>query len=185
MSMLKKLLDLVEAGVAVTIPAVEVIATKSLAAAGDYAANDVMSETASAGLGTPFVFEGVVREKGGIGTITKAIATLETTALTPQIRLFLFRERPTSEMDDNAANTAVILADREMDLGYISFLSMADLGTGVSEALATPSTDGNLPLEFNCLPGDDRIFGIAVTQDAITGETALMELQIKLFIRQG
>ena len=182
--MLQKILESLMAGVRFLIPAIEVIGAKSLAAAGDYAAEDVMSETATANAGTAYKFEDVVSTKGGHGTITKAIALLETTALTPRITLYLFREVPTSELDDNAANTAVLTADREKYVGRLDFPSMEDLG-GNSEAIGTPSTDGNLPLEFDCLPLDRALYGIAVTRDAITGEAAGMELMFKLFVRQG
>ena len=49
--------------------------TKALAAAADYGANDVLSESASAG--TVWTFSSVVSANGGTGTIVKAIALLE------------------------------------------------------------------------------------------------------------
>ncbi|MCH7553548.1 MAG: hypothetical protein IIC82_06100 [Chloroflexi bacterium] len=157
--------------------------TKALAAAGDYAANDVLSESASAG--TVWTFGSVVRANGGSGTIVKAIALLETTALTPGITLFLFSVAPTSALNDNVANTAVLHADQANFIGRITFPAMADLGTGDSEALATPSlATGNLPLAFNVASGDRAIYGIAVTRDAITGEVATDELIIKLTIER-
>ena len=177
------LIDLVRGGVRLAGPGVEVVSSKVLAAAGDYAAEDVLSENATDGLGTAFRFSGAARKPGGSGTITKAQAFLTTTALTPRIRLYLFKRPPNSEKDDNAANTAVSTADRIISVGHLDFSAMADL-EGTSEALLTPTADG-MPLEFDCADGEDSLYGIAVTQDAITGEVAGMELMIKLFVRQG
>ena len=157
-------------------------ATKLLAAAGDYAAEDVMSESASAG--TVWEFPDLVSDKGGHGYITKAMAFLSTTALTPRIALYLFDEAPTSALNDNVANTAVLIADRLHYQGRILLPAMGDLG-GESEAIATPSTSGNLPLEFKCGPDSRSLFGIAVTRDAITGEAAGMSMGISLFAREG
>ncbi len=162
---------------------VEVSVTKALAAAGNYAAADVLSESASAG--TAWNFVNVARINGGTGTITKAIALLETTALTPGITLFLFHTLPTSALNDNVANTAVLHADEANFIGRITFPAMADLGSGDSEAVVTPSlATGNLPLDFVTAAGDRDLYGIAVTRDAITGETATDDLIIKLFVRQ-
>ena len=162
---------------------VTVSVTKALVAAGDYGANDVMSENASAG--TAWTFSGVASGNGGSGTIVKAIALLETTALTPALTLFLFTALPTSELDDNKANTAVLHADEANFVGRITFPAMADLGTGDSESMVTPSlTSGNIPLTFNCATGDSALYGVVVTRDAITGEAAGEDLIIKLTVER-
>lgn len=162
---------------------VEVSVTKALAAAGDYAADDVLSESASAG--TPWNFANVMDARGGSGKIVKAVALLETTALTPGLTLFLFHTVPTSVLNDNVANTAVLHADEANFVGRITFPAMADLGTGDSEAVVTPSLDtGNLPLSFVCATADVDLYGVVVTRDAITGETATDDLIIKLTIER-
>jgi len=48
---------------------------------------------------------------------------------------------------------------------------MEDLG-GDSEAIASPSTVGNLPLAIKCAAGSKALYGVLVTRDAITGESA-------------
>lgn len=159
-----------------------VVVTKALAAAGDYAANDVLSESAT--VGTAWKFEGMGAVLGGSGSITKAMAILETTALTPRILLYLFRVPPTSALNDNVANTALLHADLGDFLGWIEFDAMETLNAGDSIAIATPSTDGNVPLEYDCVSGDDAIYGVAVTRDAITGEVTSDELTFILFTRQ-
>lgn len=162
---------------------VTVSVTKALAAAGNYAGDDVLSESTSAG--TAWEFSNVVRRVGGTGAVVKAVALLETTALTPGITLFLFSGTPTCALNDNAANTAVLHADAANYLGRVTFPAMADLGTGDSEAMVAPSlTTGNLPLTFECASADTSIYGVAVTRDAITGEAATEELIIKLTIER-
>ncbi len=152
---------------------------KTLAAAGDYAAEDVLSESATDTVGTDWDFLGIAKTNGGNGYITKAIALCSTTNLTPRLTLYLFTAAPTSELDDNAANAAISTTDAPNYVGRIDFLAMEDLG-GMSGSIVTPSTSGNLPLAYNCTQGVDDLYGILVTRDAITGEAASMTLTIVL-----
>ena len=151
--------------------------TKALAAAGNYDIEDVLSE--SAGAGTVWTFVGMAKLNGGSGYITKAHVICETTGLTPRLTLFLFTAAPTSNLNDNVANTALLHADLANYIGKIDFPALGDLG-GDSEAVATPSTDGNLPLEFTCATADDNLYGILVTRNAITGESAGDEMTVRL-----
>jgi len=162
---------------------VSVGVTKALASATAYHAEDVMSESASNGVGTSWLFAAIAKVNGGTGYIVKAHAICETTAVTPRITLFLFNATPTSELDDHAANTALLHADLANYVGKIDFPAMEDLGTGDSEALATPSTTGNLPLAFQCATAADDLIGIAVTRDAFTN-TAGNDLRIILTTEQ-
>jgi hypothetical protein len=155
--------------------------TKALAAAGDYAAEDVLSESAIAG--TAWTFTAVARANGASGYITKAHVICETTGLTPRLTLFLFKATPTSNLNDNVANTALLHADLANYIGKIDFPAMEDLG-GDSEAVATPSTYGNLPLAFTCASGADDLYGILVTRDAITGESAGDDMTVRLTVEQ-
>lgn len=141
-----------------------VAVTKAVAAAGDYAAEDVLSESASAG--TAWIFRGM----GGSGYIVKAQVICETTGQTHRLTLYLFDTLPTSQLYDNIANTAVLHADKDNYIGRIDFPAMEDLG-GDSEAIATPSTVGNLPLEFRTKGEVQALYGILVARDAFTGET--------------
>ncbi|MAH48140.1 hypothetical protein CMI37_20115 [Candidatus Pacearchaeota archaeon] len=157
--------------------------TKALAAAGNYDANDVLSESASAG--TAWTFSGAALRKGGFGVITKVVALLETTALTHGITLYLFKATPTSALNDNVANTAVLHADAANYLGHIEIPDLTNTGAGDSEATVPSPTSGGFHFEYECAADDTAIYGIAVTRDAITGETATDDLIIKLFVRQG
>ena len=160
---------------------IDVSVTKALAAAGDYAAGDVLSESVSTG--TAWTFSGVVKQNGCSGEITKAQAICETTALTPRLTLYLFTATPTAQLNDNAANTALLHADLANYVGKIDFVAMEDLG-GDSETIATPSTLGNLPLSFTCASDANDLYGILVTRDAITGESAGDDMTVNLTIEQ-
>jgi hypothetical protein len=162
---------------------VRVSTTKALAAASAYDAEDVLSESASNGVGTDWDFAAVAKVNGGSGYIVKAQAISETTAVVPRLTLFLFNAVPTFELDDHAANTALLHADLANYVGKIDFPAMSDLGTGDSEAVASPSTTGNLPLAFNCATAADDLYGIVVTRDAFT-QTAGADLTITLVVEQ-
>lgn len=155
--------------------------TKALAAAGNYDAEDVMCEHATTGVA--WTFAALARANGGTGRIIKAHALWETTALTPRLTLYLFNAAPTTELDDNKANAAPAFADLAQYVGKIDFPAMEDLG-GMSESIATPSTYGNLPLDFECAAAADDLIGILVTRDAITGEVAEASLTIRLTAEQ-
>ena len=157
--------------------------TKSLAAAGNYAAEDVLSESATAG--TAWHFENIVSENGGTGKIHQVTAHCSTTALTPRIVLYPFNISPVSgQFNDNVANTAVVDGDiRNVLCPPIDLPPMRDYG-GDSESWATPSTSGNLPVVFQCLNSSKDIYIIAVTKDAITGEAVGMNLTLTFWIEE-
>jgi len=160
---------------------VTVTTTKALASASAYHAEDVLSESASAG--TDWDFDTVGKVNGGTGYIVKAQAICETTAVTPRLTLFLFNAASTSAVNDHAANTALVHADLANYIGKIDFGAMEDLGTGDSEVVASPSTTGNLPLAYNCASADDALYGILVTRDVFTN-TATNDMTIKLVVEQ-
>jgi len=155
--------------------------TKALAATTNYTAEDVLSESASAG--TVWTFAAITRANGGSGYIVKAHVICETTAQTPRLTFYLFTAAPTCNLNDNAANTALVSADLANYVGKIDFPAMEDLG-GDSEAIASPSTYGNLPLAFTCADNADDLLGVLVTRDAIAGETAGDDYTIRLTVEQ-
>jgi len=157
--------------------------TKAIAAAGDYAADDVLSESASEG--TAWGFANIFRRNNSGGYIIKAQAIWQTTALTPRLTIYLFNVTPpTCALNDNAANTAPHNTDEASYVGRIDFPALEDLGTGISVAVATPNVASNLPLwvDSAALAGD--LYGVVVTRDAITGEVATEELSIELTLEQ-
>ena len=154
--------------------------TKALASASAYAAEDVLSESADAG--TDWDFLAIAKVNGGTGYITKAQAICETTAVTPRLTLFLFNVAPTSAVNDNVANTALLHDDLANYVGKIDFPALEDLG-GDSETVATASTTGNIPLAFQCASGADDLFGILVTRDIFTN-TAGNDMRVILTVEQ-
>jgi len=150
-----------------------------LEAAVAYGIGDVLSESDTPAAGTAWTFAAIASVDGGTGYIVKAHVISETTAIVPRLTLFLFSALPTCELDDNAANTALLHADLISYVGKIDFPAMEDLGTGDSEALATPGTYGNLPLAFQCAAGADDLYGVLVTRDAFT-QTAIDDMTVRL-----
>ncbi len=158
-----------------------ILLTKALVAAGDYAAEDVMSGSTTASDHQYWYFPKVVTKGEDFAYIVKAQAIWITTALTPKLTLYLFKEPPTMELRDNVANTSPGTNDLSSYQGRIDFPAMQDLG-GMSTALATFTTDGNLPLLFQTAPGNTGLYGILVTRDAITGEAAGATMTLSLSI---
>ena len=88
--------------------------------------------------------------------------------MTERFVLYLFSQPPTSETDNNVANTSPLTADALFFLGTIEFPAMSYIQTGDAISVATPSTTGNLPLVFDA----PIIYGILVGQD---GDTTVAE----------
>ncbi len=153
--------------------------TYALAATTDYAAEDVLSESATAG--RAWKFPNVVAQINGAGAIVASRLLCSTTGLTFRPTLYLFDAKPTSNLNDNAANTALLAADLQKYIGKIDYPALEDLG-GYSETLVTPSTYGNLPLPFVIESGSRDLYGISTTRDAITGEAAGMTITIQLIV---
>lgn len=149
-----------------------------LAAAGDYAAGDVLSDSATNGAGHAFEFAGMGRVAAGSGIITKAIITTSVEAWSPTMRLWLFHTTPSGcELDDNAA-LSIVVADRAKLVGYIDFAAGADIGT----ISYTQNTD--VRLSYKCAAADTKLYGILQVTEAVTNESASMTLTIELHALQ-
>jgi len=132
-------------------------ATFPLAAASAYHATDVLSySTASV---SPWVFD-----FGFTGEIDFAMAVSVTTAITPRLVLHLFYDTPTCQMNDHATSTSPIAADLLRIAGPIHFPGMTSVGAGMSYAIATPGTYGNLPVKYT----KKKLYGVLHTLDAFT-----------------
>jgi len=136
---------------------------------GAYAANDVVSnEDCCATTATCWTFENVVRENGGTGEIRAAILVSESEGIVPLLTFFFFNAIPTSNLIDNAPNTAPDCADILKFIGKADFTALESLGTTDSMSIITPSTPGGLPLPFKCAAGDRNIYAILVTRTIFT-----------------
>ena len=162
----------------------EITTTQAVAAAENYGVNDVICNNATTGI--PWNFAEVVGHNGGSGYITKAQITVETTGQAHRLTLFLFSQTPTSELDDNKVNTGPADADRGFYLGKIDFPALESLGAGNSDTLAaTSSPTSGIPFGFTCAVADVDLYGILVTRDAFTNETATDDYVITLTIEQA
>ena len=159
--------------------------SKTLAAAGNYTANDVLSENAT--VGTPWRFKNISKNDGRGFRINTAHQIWSKsggiTAITPRTTLFLFSQLPTSELRDNEANTAVLYADKGNYLRRIDFPALSNLG-GSPETICTPSTYGGLPLDITLAAGLTDIYGILVIVDAETNEATSTVVDITLAVEQ-
>ncbi len=162
----------------------EVTDTQAVAAGGNYEVNDVLCSSASTGV--VWNFANVVSRNNGNGYITKAQVTCETTAQVHRLTLFLFDATPTSELRDGITNTGPSDTDRPNYLGKIDFPALESLGAGNSDTVATPSSPtSGVPFGFTCASADRDLYGILVTRDAFTNETATDDYVITLSVEEA
>lgn len=145
-----------------------------IAATGDYAANDVVSNAVTDGQGVAWVFDNVVRGNGLGGWILGAVLTCSVDAMVPRLRLWLFNDTPaSSELDDNSA-FSLAAADRVKIVGYIDFNALGDAGA------ISVSVRDDLRLPFKCAASGAALYGVLQTLDAFTNESAGMTVTISL-----
>ena len=116
-----------------------ILVDKLLVAAGNYAAEDVMSDSTTAANHEYWYFPNVVKNGGDFGKVVKVQVMWTTTALTPRITLYLFKEPPTMELRDNVANTSPGATDRYSYQGRIDCTALEDMG-GMSETVINSNT---------------------------------------------
>uniref|UniRef100_A0A6M3JXZ2 Uncharacterized protein n=1 Tax=viral metagenome TaxID=1070528 RepID=A0A6M3JXZ2_9ZZZZ len=152
---------------------------------GAYEANDVVSnEDCCSTTATCWTFSEVARANGAYGKIVGATIVSESEGVVPVLTLFLFNATPTSNLIDNAANTAPDCNDLAKYVGKIVFPALVSLGTTDSTSTITPSlATGNLPLAFKCASDADDLFGILVTSTIFT-QTAGDDMTVILLVEQ-
>ncbi len=166
---------------------VQVTAEKTIAAAGDYAANDVVSESAAAG--TCWTFSGMARANGMGGTIRRAKIMFSKAAgmglsLAARCRLKLYNAVPTCNLNDNVANTGVLHADKDKYIGYLDWPALSVVNDGGSPEASLVPGQSNLPLDYKCAAGDTALYGVLTFLDAEANETASMVCTIDLIPEQ-
>lgn len=161
-------------------PVKVVSASFAAAAAGDYADNDVISNSASNGTGLALEFANAVRVTGGAGKVVGgSINIVAGTNVPATIGLQLFSQTPTAtELDDNAAEGGVGAADAPYYLGEILFAAGTDYGAGTIKPPSTLTPAAPL-LVFAAATS---LFGRLIFRDAETGETAGMTVIVTLYI---
>lgn len=157
-------------------PVEKVTATLTAAAAGNYAAGDVVSNSATDTEGDPLTFSNIVRGDGREFLIVGARAICSEDSVVWRLRLHFFDAVPAAadvEMDDNAAFAITTSTNY---LGYIDLPAMEDEG-GVAVA-----QNNDLRAPFKCASGDQDIYMVVETLDAETNETASMTLRFDLYV---
>ena len=151
---------------------------KTLAAAGDYAANDVLSESATDTAGRWWTFYDCARAPGRSFWITGVRVTCDEDSILARVRLHFFRLPPgASELDDNAA-FALAAPDDLHYLQHVDLPAFADRG-GFSAA-----GDDSVRKMITPFLTSRHIYMIAELLDAETGETAGMIMRFELEIER-
>ncbi len=142
----------------------------TVAAAGDYTALDIMSDSATNTVGAPWKFTGLGRVASGTGTIVGGKIETSVEGFVPRTRLWLFNAQPgtTSELDDNAV-FYIDLDDRAKLMSYIDFPAMADVG----EFSFAQVTDLNRQFVSD---SNGDVWGVLQLLDAATNESAGMSV---------
>ena len=150
-----------------------VFASKAVAAAGNYSAGDILSESASNGVGTAWEFKNIV-ESGKSGRIVSGFLTCSAGAVAVGYKLHLFKDNPSSsELDDNAALN-IAAADQASYIGLLIFEAAADRG----DVASARSIITSMPIGFICK--NNILYGILEDPTGETGEVAGMTVTIYL-----
>lgn len=150
-----------------------ITASKTIAAAGNYTAGDIVSDSATAG--TAWEFTHIRLYEGRNGIITGGVITCDEDSVTARYRLWLFTMTPsTSQLDDNVAK-ATTAADLKNCIGYVDFEAMTDQGTG-------SFAKGTAYLDFILAEGSLSLYGLLEDLSGEANETASMVIQISLGI---
>jgi hypothetical protein len=162
-------------------PIKSVTASFVAAAAGDYADNDVISNSVANGTGVALEFANAVRVTGGAGMVVSgSINVVAATSVAATIGLQLFSQTPTAtELDDNAAEGGVGAADSPYYLGEILFAAGTDYGAGTIKAPSVVSPAAPFFIRAEAT----SIFGRLIFRDAEASETASMPVHVTLFIQ--
>lgn len=148
-----------------------------IAAAGDYADNDIISHSASNGVGLPWKFTGLGRIASGTGVITGVSLQTTVTNFAATVRVHLFSSIPTgSEFDDNSA-LSITTTDRGKYLGYVSVAASENMG-----GFSYGETEGLNKKYYSDASGD--VYAIVQLTDAVTGEVAGMSVYPTLHVTQ-
>ncbi len=149
------------------------------AAAGDYAAADVVSNSVTDTLGVPLKFAGVVDVAGQVAILDKIVARCSEDSILARFALDFYTRLPLAaevEMDDNiAADPAKTVAGYGIHICRVPMAAFADFGTAMSE-----STTPNLR-EMIKTYGSVDLYAVVIILDAEVNETAAMRVDIDTY----
>ena len=157
----------------------EVRVSKAIdASIGAYAAGDVVNDDDCSTTATSWQLTGAASAVGGYGRIWNVKLINETENQAVSYRILFFNDTPTGELTDNSANTNPVKADRSKYLGEIQLPSSIARGATVATyTQASPSTVGDLPLDYKCAAGSTTLYFVLVTDTAYT-QTATDDIEI-------
>lgn len=148
-----------------------VIASQRLTAAGDYAANDVLSDE------QVWWFQNCAREPGRGFMIMGVRVLCSTEGVLFRPRISLFNESPGTPPADNAP-FSITEGMYGKYLGALDLAAFADVGT------VAATWDFDVRMEFPTAPDSKDSWAIVQTLDAEAGEAAGMAMEIMLIVRQ-
>lgn len=148
------------------------------AAAGNYAPNDIVSESATDTAGVANVLP--LGGRGEVVKFTKVLAKCSEDSVVWRLRLHFYDYNPDSddvEMDDNvAADFAKTATGRTGYKGYLDIPAMADGGTAMAYAEAKLLSE-----QFACAEDDFNLYFVVQTIDAEANEAAGMSLEFEFY----
>ena len=148
--------------------------TLTAAAAGDYAANDIVSNSAVDGSGVAGVITGV-GPAGSLAILDGINAVCSEDSVVMQLRIHFYNYNPAAadvELDDNAvADFAKNATGAAGYLGYAGIAAMTDRGTAMAHGQVNSL---NLPLK---LGSTQNLYYVVQTVSAETNETAGMTIR--------
>ncbi len=150
------------------------------AAAGDYAAADVISNNVTDTFGVALPVGTVVSTAGEVAILDAIVARCSEDSVLFRLRLHFYNTNPLPadvEMDDNiAADWAKTATGRNAYLGSVTLPAMADMGTAMAMAQAD-----NLRKLLGTKTASSGLWFVVETLDAEANETALMRLDFDLY----
>lgn len=144
-----------------------------LAAAGDYAALDVMNESASAG--HAWILPSIARNAGEGGTIRTVVITASVAGAVPRLRMHLWSAVPTVLQNDNVA----FLADLDDRATYQGYVDLPALQTSGSSEISWAVAD-QIAHKFQTL-ADANMYFVLQTLDPFTNEAASMTVDVAVY----
>ena len=151
------------------------------AAAGDYAAGDVLSNSATDGVGRSIYVPSLTRLAGGTPIVMNVVATCNEDAVAFSLRLHFFRVSPVAadvEMDDNVPfDAAKLVGAVDNWAGSILLNAFVDRGTSI----ATSETF-DIRQIFRCAPHDNGLWMVVTAETGEANETAAMRLAFDFYV---
>ena len=151
------------------------------AAAGDYAAGDVMSSIVTDTLGRATYVPNLALDKGGLATIVTIRARCSIAAVANNLRLHFFKQAPLVaevEMDDNAVFALTTAAGRDNHVGSILLSAFVSRG-----GVGATSDNTDLLQAFVCDPNDAGLWMVVVTEQIEANEAANMTYDLDFYCR--